>query len=369
MLVWTAYLGIALFAVIAGAGSSFVNLVLIVDMRRWNDHTYMIFAVALFQFVYDITIFNLVLDDVYLQKNWYLAVSKILGGVTASIITNEISYATLYMTQHRKSFDIKENVKILALVAMSPSILLLLYFFYCYFSNIPLSQKQDMLGIGWNIYNYLRLVSMALNIMAWLYSEKILYDFRKKNEAQASEPITDEKLKEVEQDGAITILVNRMKYYQIVQAFSRSGYSLYEMIYGFQFEAPPGTFQYDLLCMAVIVVVIAPIGSLVIFIYNQKGAIDHIKCRLTCKDPFTSPFRARPTESLSEINRISVAERMTAFENLPDGELLEIVNHERNSVNNSIAERIELVNTKFVDNPLQANGREAKARSLPRSMA
>ena len=80
-------------------------------------------------------------------------------------------------------------------------------------------------------------------------------------------------------DDAIATLVSRLKYYPLIQALARSGLSIYEYLYDWNFvvEGPIGRTQFALQLYSALVAPSASIGYLIIFLVLQPRAFFYLK--------------------------------------------------------------------------------------------
>jgi hypothetical protein len=152
---------------------------------------------------------------------WSLT-AQVWGGTTAAIISNFMIFSVWYIAKYSKSLDILGNLVFVNIVANIPGLIANLVYFAALLSPTNggyYAFVSDM------IYYYTRLISIFINFLLFAH---IYYTVSRTSSRRLKSTPSD-----VER--AITTLVNRLKYYPIIQAISRLGYSWYFSFVAFLF--------------------------------------------------------------------------------------------------------------------------------------
>lgn len=252
---------------------SLLNLFLIWDMRVWNGHIALITSMTFFQLIYDASFYNNNVSDPESVTYKLTSILQIWGGISQSLISNEIAFSVLYILMFKRPFNIFKNFGLLMGFANIPSILVCI--FYCvYVATGDETLNSDTLLS----YSYIRIGSIFLVFLIYAYTALLV------NQMKSKDPTI------IIQEQAIKILVGRLKYYPLVQAISRIGYSWYEIEYGFNFNPNSvSRIQFASQCVVAIATPLGSVGYFVIFLLMQPHAYKFLKTRLTTGKRFKNP--------------------------------------------------------------------------------
>lgn len=187
-----------------------------------NGHSLLIFLMTCSQFIYDISFYPGVITISSVGFTVFANVLQLIGGIGVSIISNIVTMIVLYIILYRKSVDIYKNLKWFTLVTFT----IIFSEVFLYLLGVVDSSYEYLSNIALlDIYYYSRLVSILFNFifcgLAYLYVRRMKSD----NMASHSPALQ-----------AICVLSERMQYYPIVQAISRSGCAWYEFVYQWNFD-------------------------------------------------------------------------------------------------------------------------------------
>ena len=189
--------------------ASLVLIYLIYVMKLRNGFTLLILSMTMAQLIYDATFVPAITNVGNANAFIFINVLQLLGGQSAAIFSNFLTFVIFHVIKYKKSLDIYIYFPFFLLFAI-------LFFFLTMILYIVGStvQGQEYLVqlVHYYIYYYFRLCSIFFNFITCGLS--YLYIFRMNMYHNGNVTV---------QDQAIYTLVYRMQFYPIFQAISRSG--------------------------------------------------------------------------------------------------------------------------------------------------
>eukprot|EP01039_Chlorochromonas_danica_P005098 gene5099-5602_t len=196
---------------------------------------------------------------------------QLLCGIGGSLASNWIAFIAWYIVTYGQKPDIVGHFHLVLLSTLVVGLAdALLYFFSVVPQETTNDHLEDISII--DFYYYVRLASIGVNFVLCIITMYKIY------------LMSSKKAEKSVHERAIETLAQRMVYYPVVQALSRSGLSWYEGIYGLNFnphEATPT--QYACMIFFTIVTPMASVGYLVIFLIMQPSAYTLLKSKLGCQ--------------------------------------------------------------------------------------
>lgn len=187
-----------------------------------NSHIFLITAISIFQLIYDVSSYTIIFSPFNSYNYIWSNILQYLGGLSSSIVSNEMACIVLFVIIQRRSFVILDHTKLLLFIAVLPStIAIICYSAYVYNSN-P-NENSNLYRISFHIYFWGRVFSILFNFIFCLTAYILVRRTYSTN-------IGTGKLSRCEV--AISTLVNRLLFYPIVQLIGRSGDAWYEAVYG-----------------------------------------------------------------------------------------------------------------------------------------
>ena len=214
-----------------------------------------------YQLLYDITLFNVIVDVGNYPILYIASFVEIIGGIGASFMSNWIAFILFYVVIFEKSFDILKNYMY---IILSTVIIWLPMVIIYSIGALPEGSNPRLVTLErLSLFYYVKLSSIALNfflIGCIVYKN---YQVRSKNTIKTPAEI------------AINTLCRRVMYYPILQTLSCSGYAWYENQYGFDFsvsQAQHDPQQYGLLIYSAIIITTISVDYLILFLYIEPHA-------------------------------------------------------------------------------------------------
>jgi hypothetical protein len=214
-----------------------------------------------YQLVYDITLFNDVIDVDNYPILYIASVGQLIGGIGSSFVSNWIAFILFYVVVFKKAFDIVNNYMYIILstfIIWLPIVVVFSIGALPEGSNPHLANFANLI-----LYYYARLISIALNFI--MIGCIIYKNYRVRSKSTTKTPA----------EIAINTLCRRVMYYPILQSIGRSGYAWFEFQYGFNFsvsQAEHDPERYGLLIYSAIITPTISIGYLIIFLYIEPHA-------------------------------------------------------------------------------------------------
>lgn len=225
---------------------SLMTLFLVYRMKIWNGFLLILVSTSICQVLYDLNYMIGITND----YDWCLVWNflDIFGGLSVALWTNILSFIIVYILVHIKNLDIFKNFHYLCAISMGPPLVLAVY---SVSGNIIGHQDNDddfspcefndnlEAHVVMDLYYWGRISSIIFNIFSFFYIYYKLNGFMlvssKKTEfiddslrvslgVDAPTHHVSQELNITDAQGsAITTLVNRLKYYPLVQVLCRCG--------------------------------------------------------------------------------------------------------------------------------------------------
>lgn len=291
-----------LFSSIISSCASACNLFLLWDLNKWTGYLSFIGLMSIYQLIYDCFFYPAVTSSTDSPEYYMGNVFVEMCGCSASFISNAMMFMVLYIVLYKSSVEIDRRIHYIHLIASIPALYLLALYIYSYAAN-----SIDLFRFAQYSSSWLRIISIILNILPYLYMIYLLRESKSKS-------LTP---KEIVLEAIINALVCRLRYYPLVQALARIGPSWYEQQFGFDFSATNETLlQYSTSILMAILCPLASIGYLIIFLSIQPQAYLHLKSRIfTCKRYVETPEASSKDNGAlsSEDVKTSSAENYTVY--------------------------------------------------------
>jgi hypothetical protein len=287
------------FIIISFVGSicSFLLCWVIWDMKIWNDFNQLIFFMTLADFIYFICYpnANVIIDYRGNEVGFYFGVcmyiGELIGGISSYIISSFISFSVVHLLHFVEVFDIKSWRKVLIAIVIIPNIIWVSITIAGYANNGP---KHDiLLDVGYKMTSIFRLICVAFNVISYAITYFKVQDIYKTAARENRETNR--------QENAIITIVDRLKWYPVLQVVSR----LFPTWYAFGFSNNADvddagynqndSYRYTMNFLSVVSVVLSPVGFLIVFLLMKPTAWNHVKMRLGFKP---SNYDNRLKESL-----------------------------------------------------------------------
>ena len=233
----------------------------------------LILAMSWYQLLYDITLFNVIVDVGNYPIVFIASFVEIIGGIGASFMSNWIAFVLFYVVVFEKSFDILKNYMY---IILSTVIIWLPMVVIYSIGAIPEGSNPKLVTLErLSLFYYAKLSSIALN---FILIGCILYkNYRVRSKSTTKTPA----------EIAINTLCRRVMYYPILQTVSCSGYAWYENQFGYDFsvsEAEKDPLRYGLLIYSAIIITTVSIDYLILFLYIEPHAYKIFKKVFCCID-------------------------------------------------------------------------------------
>lgn len=191
-----------------------LTLYIIKAINRWNGYIQLIFNLAVAQLIYDSSMgliplrrYSTVIEAIYITVRCF-------SGLASTCFTNVLASVVVYAVWKRSTFDIKKSLRIVKPFIIIPSIVV--------GSMVAISLMLDSGSTAWSYtYGFLRVLSILINIGLYVVLTCTLYR-RNRNAPTKNDPLE--------------VLVNRFKYYPVVQVLSRVAVVIHEVKYGFEYS-------------------------------------------------------------------------------------------------------------------------------------
>ena len=193
--------------------ASIIVLYLIRDMKLYNGHIFLVICMSIGQLLYDFS-FPLTAID-YGSNTMYVFFNlfQIAGGLSVAIASNIMTFVVLYVIKTNHYIHILSYTTFVYFLISVPSILL------CIFYLLGSIISSDIVELEQTIYIWLRLISIAFNFIIC----SLGYVYTRHLTARMNATVAPSL-----QASAVCTLINRMQWYPIIQAISRSGLAWYE---------------------------------------------------------------------------------------------------------------------------------------------
>lgn len=265
---------VTIYVSIIGSLASLVLLLLVLDLKIWNDFIRMIYFMTVSQFIYDVLIscFSFPLGP-------WVEVICYMGAVSSFIISTMIAFSVLHVLYYKSIFNLKRFWWVWAVLVFVPNsiiFILLIHGFYV--------RDESLVRFGQDLVTYIRLFCLLLNLIFFAlckYQTCLIYNYF----LDRNIPLSNSSI-------AMQVLINRLKYYPLVQACSRIPAAIYEFTYGFNFAYyDTNNIRFYLAVICTNVSLVSPIGFLLIYLKMQPKAYEQLKSRLNqifCREAIVS---------------------------------------------------------------------------------
>jgi hypothetical protein len=260
------FVSLALLASVFSSASSATIIALIRKMGIWNLHVSLIFAMTVFELMYDVTFFSGMVNTGSFEISVFSNIAQLLGGTTSSIISNVIAGVALYVVFYKRTIDVQRYYVLVISICSVPGLVIAILYItalseekYKYLANV------SVLGI----YYFVRLVSIGINFVCSICTAWLIRRMKSQSTTKTASEV------------AISTMSIRLLYYPLVQAVGRTGCAWYEMQYGYNFSRDSGfnfnpsytnDEQFAAQCLMVICTPLISIGYLTIFLIMQPDA-------------------------------------------------------------------------------------------------
>ena len=233
-------------------------------MKLWNGNIYLITAMTTYQLIYDASFYPTTAYDpdtnIYKTSLFF----QYWGGISQSITSNIIVFNVLYVIVYQKSFDVIKHFILLNVITSIPSLLVCLSHLLSLIYSSSLAEY-----IAQTTFAYIRLPLLFSIFLAHaitvFHFYKIIYPHGQS----------------FVQMKAIVALVQRLKYYPLIQGFTRIPFLVYGYLYGFTVDPHTSdASEFALQCLVVTITPLASVGYLMLFLLIQPNAMKCFTHRL-----------------------------------------------------------------------------------------
>lgn len=190
-----------------------LTLFLIYVLKKRNGYMLLLVSMCVCQIVYDIG-FLTVFSGKYDTPCYIREAIIVVGGLSVALWTNILSFIVLYVIKYLTFVDIVYLYPVFCLIAVGFPVALSCFSFPAEYHNQctekPNTKLSDTVGL---IYMYSRLASAVLNFVIYGWTVRV----------------SRTRAKSATSHDSVDALVNRMKYYALVQGVFRIGPTIAEM--------------------------------------------------------------------------------------------------------------------------------------------
>jgi hypothetical protein len=194
---------VAIYISVIGSACSLLLLYLLVKAEIRNDFNRLLFYMTLSQFIFDATISTFAFPQSLFST--IINVISLTSNVCSFMISAMISLSVLHVLYYKAIFDKTRYYFLVRFAIIIPNITfitLLIYGIAC--------EKDYYVLIGRYAATFIRLACILVNFSNFFICKYIVYQLSGYNDANYRQNLTDSML-------AITVLVDRLKYYPIFQ--------------------------------------------------------------------------------------------------------------------------------------------------------
>lgn len=210
-------IAVTLATSIVSTTASGINLFLIIDMKIWTGHNQLIALMSLYQILYDASEYTCITSSDNTTPSYLAALAiNVLGGTTASVISNVMIGTVFYIVKYRETIDLKKYIHKTHILCALPGLFVALFY-------LSASGIGDLSLVIKSLYTYvyIRLLSIIFNIIPYIYMSYLIQRSSSRN--------IQGRRSQSPQEKAIEVLVDRLKYYPLIQALARIGPTWYEV--------------------------------------------------------------------------------------------------------------------------------------------
>lgn len=186
---------------------SVLTLFVILGMGKWNPYLKLITFLTICQALYEIS-FIMVYSTNNVEYFIYVALRGIFG-LASTFWTNVLAITVCYTVVYLKSFNLRDRFPFIIFAVMIPSVLVIL---------VGMFSTGETQQITLLIYYYLRVASIAFNILIYSLINWELYNRKHEWDRLTKDPVEE--------------LVKRLQYYPVVQVLTRVFPTWNEFQYG-----------------------------------------------------------------------------------------------------------------------------------------
>lgn len=248
-----------IFLAIVSILCSWVTILVIYKMKRFNGLLLLIANLAFSQSMYDLSILMQVGTGNVVVAYYAL---RTFFGLTTTFLTNVISFIVLYLVFWIKVFDVTKLLYKLLLIIAIPSLIITIIDVDATVNYGAPTDVNLFNGIT-STYFWLRIASICVNVVIYgVMSIKLIN--RRDNTGETSTLDND----------PIKALAYRMLFYPVVQIITRFGAAWYELAYGFNTDWNPSysTLQQASLMVYSLTLPSAGIGFFIVFFLVTPGS-------------------------------------------------------------------------------------------------
>jgi hypothetical protein len=242
---------------IGAACSSLLLYLLRVEAKNSeNCHNFLIKHMSRGQLAYDL---SFPVSGIYYGNTVFIIfnIFQIIGGLSVAIISNIMTIVVYYVIKERRYIDILSHKGKLYAIVFAPVVLMLVFFLLAMLGD---DRLDWLLGLQQSIYFWCRLASIVINFIVCSLAFVFVVQLNRK-------ALIDQSRK------AVYTVVTRLLWYPIVQSISRSGLTVYELVYGWDFDPDVVTkAQFAWQLFYTIITPMASIGYLAIYLVMQPKA-------------------------------------------------------------------------------------------------
>lgn len=269
--------GIALFCTIT-------NMAIILKMRKWTLNVKLVYVLCWSQFLYDITFYGGVEKSSFHNVKGTSSLFAICTffqvwlGTSSSLITNLMTTIIYYILRTRKNVEKTLSGSKFHFVWL----LFIPGFIMGFFVIAPILQVQDgeekqMDTEATTAYTLFRIASIVYNIIVFLLTVRLVHR------------IVGDKPKDKRNnyENALSLIVDRSKYFWVVQFICRAGASVWELRYGYGgYNGEGGPERFTSAFFFALLTPSASVGYLIIFILCQPSARSSLRELLIVDIPY-----------------------------------------------------------------------------------
>lgn len=239
--------------------STLLTLYIIRVINRWNGYIQLVFNLSLAQLVYDASMVFIPLRQYNSFIEWTYIAIRCVAGLVATSFTNILASVVVYAVWKRSTFDIDKTLRYAKPIILVVSIV--------FGSMVSISLALDSGSDYWSYaYGFLRALSITINIVLYLVLTTTLYLRNRNAPKRTNDPLE--------------VLVNRFKYYPLVQVISRAAVIIHEYKYGFEYTHPDGSVTWpEKISLYLYVTTLPSLGVLyfLVFLSVSPGAFETLK--------------------------------------------------------------------------------------------
>jgi hypothetical protein len=220
---------------------------------KWNGYLMLVANLAASQLFYDLSTFLLPLRG-HLSITMYVGFRSAFGTVS-SLWTNAICAIVFYIIWNLQSFECSKYIRYILIGIYSLPFVL----------GVLLAREESRNGsdLYVHIYFYCRVASITFNLLLLIIAT-IKLKFSKEHREKLREAFAPLSLLS---EDPLSILINRFKYYPMIQCISRGVVSLYELRNGYNYRYRPNDSLKEKIELFCYVIILPSLGTLYFLVY------------------------------------------------------------------------------------------------------